>query len=124
MTRIWPVRWEPERRSLSHGMAPCWCWESLLESKSLRRASCWFDYQGRFELLTLLVLGQEKAEIVLRFRLFLKGWRRPTLAESMRLLPSARLCLTAEFGMGPRSNFPICNLSSGNRKRQVHVLVL
>src|SRR5437764_8357059 len=34
------------------------------------------------------------------FRLFLKGWRQPTLAESIRPLPSARLCLTAEFGMG------------------------
>src|SRR5205809_3103179 len=31
---------------------------------------------------------------------FLKNWRRPTLAESIKLLPSARLCLTAEFGMG------------------------
>src|ERR1041385_6611963 len=31
---------------------------------------------------------------------FLKNWRQPTLAESIRPLPSARLCLTAEFGMG------------------------
>jgi hypothetical protein len=31
---------------------------------------------------------------------FLKGWRRPTLAEPIGLLPSARLCLTAVFGMG------------------------
>ena len=49
MTPIWPVRWEPERRSLSRGMAICWRWESPLESKSLRCASCWFDYQGRFD---------------------------------------------------------------------------
>src|SRR5438477_12191649 len=33
-------------------------------------------------------------------RLFLKDWRQPTLAESIKPLPSARLCLTAEFGMG------------------------
>src|SRR6266699_6171504 len=31
---------------------------------------------------------------------FLKNWRLPTLAEPIGLLPSARLCLTAEFGMG------------------------
>ena len=30
----WPARWEPERRSLSHGIAICWRWESLSESKS------------------------------------------------------------------------------------------
>ena len=29
-----------------------------------------------------------------------KNWRRPTLAESIKPLPSARLCLTAVFGMG------------------------
>jgi len=29
-----------------------------------------------------------------------KIWRQPTLAESIKPLPSARLCLTAEFGMG------------------------
>src|SRR4051812_20799482 len=29
-----------------------------------------------------------------------KNWRQPTLAESIKPLPSARLCLTAEFGMG------------------------
>src|SRR5947207_1732759 len=29
-----------------------------------------------------------------------KNWRQPTLAEPIGLLPSARLCLTAEFGMG------------------------
>jgi len=34
---------------MSHGMAICWRWESPLESKSLRRTSCWFYYQGRFE---------------------------------------------------------------------------
>src|SRR5438477_11659401 len=33
-------------------------------------------------------------------RLFLKSWRQPTLAESIKPLPSARLCLTAEFGKG------------------------
>ncbi len=49
MTRIRPVRWEPERRSLSRGMAICWRWKSPLESKSSRRVSCWFAYQGRFE---------------------------------------------------------------------------
>src|ERR1044071_7251279 len=31
---------------------------------------------------------------------FLKNWRQPTLAESIKPLPSARLRLTAEFGMG------------------------
>src|SRR5439155_13849891 len=31
---------------------------------------------------------------------FLKNWRQPTLAEPIGLLPSARLCLTAEFGKG------------------------
>src|SRR5262249_14119600 len=29
-----------------------------------------------------------------------KNWRQPTLAESIKPLPSARLRLTAEFGMG------------------------
>ena len=29
-----------------------------------------------------------------------KNWRQPTLAESIKPLPSARLCLTAVFGMG------------------------
>ena len=31
---------------------------------------------------------------------FKKNWRQPTLAESIKPLPSARLCLTAEFGKG------------------------
>src|SRR5437016_3741303 len=35
-----------------------------------------------------------------KFRLLRKNWRQPTLAEPIELLPSARLCLTAEFGMG------------------------
>src|ERR1044072_5885683 len=39
-------------------------------------------------------------ELRTKFRPFLKNWRRPTLAESIQALPSARLCLTAEFGMG------------------------
>src|ERR1041385_1536328 len=39
-------------------------------------------------------------ELRTKFRRFLKNWRRPTLAESIKPLPSARLCLTAEFGMG------------------------
>jgi hypothetical protein len=30
----------------------------------------------------------------------MKDWRRPTLAEPIGLLPSARQCLTAVFGMG------------------------
>src|SRR5262245_10452881 len=34
------------------------------------------------------------------FRLLRKNWRQPTLAESIKPLPSARLCLTAVFGMG------------------------
>ena len=34
------------------------------------------------------------------FGFFWKNWRQPTLAESIKPLPSARLCLTAEFGMG------------------------
>ncbi len=29
-----------------------------------------------------------------------KIWRQPTLAEAIQPLPLARLCLTAEFGMG------------------------
>src|SRR5438876_8266380 len=29
-----------------------------------------------------------------------KIWRQPTLAQAIQALPSARLCLTAEFGMG------------------------
>src|SRR2546425_2667944 len=29
-----------------------------------------------------------------------KDWRQPTLAQAIQALPSARLCLTAEFGMG------------------------
>src|SRR4051812_20179954 len=29
-----------------------------------------------------------------------KIWRQPTLAEAIQPLPSARLCLTAVFGMG------------------------
>jgi hypothetical protein len=31
---------------------------------------------------------------------FKKNWRQPTLAEAIQPLPSARLRLTAEFGMG------------------------
>ena len=31
---------------------------------------------------------------------FKKNWRQPTLAEPIEPLPSARLCLTAVFGMG------------------------
>src|SRR5438045_6819731 len=42
---------------------------------------------------------KKKAETFL-FRLFKKNWRQPTLAESIKPLPSARLCLTAVFGMG------------------------
>ncbi|MDB6121061.1 MAG: hypothetical protein JWQ71_54, partial [Pedosphaera sp.] len=35
------------------------------------------------------------------FRLFNERiWRQPTLAQAIQALPSARLCLTAEFGMG------------------------
>src|SRR5688572_26303964 len=34
------------------------------------------------------------------FRLSKKNWRQPTLAEAIQPLPSARLRLTAEFGMG------------------------
>src|SRR5947209_7516933 len=41
-----------------------------------------------------------KAETWVQVPAFLKNWRRPTLAESIKPLPSARLCLTAEFGMG------------------------
>ena len=33
-------------------------------------------------------------------RLLQKNWRQPTLAEAIQPLPSARLRLTAEFGMG------------------------
>src|SRR5689334_8607916 len=43
---------------------------------------------------------EKKAETKFFASAFLKGWRLPTLAESIRPLPSARLCLTAEFGMG------------------------
>ena len=34
------------------------------------------------------------------FRRSRKIWRQPTLAQAIQALPSARLCLTAEFGMG------------------------
>ena len=34
------------------------------------------------------------------FGLLKKNWRQPTLAEAIQPLPSARLCLTAVFGMG------------------------
>src|SRR6185436_14658726 len=36
----------------------------------------------------------------MNLRLFEKDWRQPTLAESIKPLPSARLRLTAVFGMG------------------------
>src|SRR5882724_6540948 len=35
-----------------------------------------------------------------RISALLKNWRQPTLAQAIQALPSARLCLTAEFGMG------------------------
>ncbi len=42
----------------------------------------------------------KKAETHFGVSAFNKNWRQPTLAEPIELLPSARLCLTAEFGMG------------------------
>src|SRR2546421_12273354 len=44
--------------------------------------------------------ARKKPKRVFLVSAFLKNWRQPTLAESIRPLPSARLCLTAEFGMG------------------------
>ena len=45
-------------------------------------------------------MGKKRAEAGQWLRLFEKIWRQPTLAEAIQPLPSARLCLTAEFGMG------------------------
>ncbi len=47
-----------------------------------------------------MILPIERPKLRLKFRPFNKNWRQPTLAEPIELLPSARLCLTAEFGMG------------------------
>ena len=44
--------------------------------------------------------GEEIKQPKLAFRLILKEWRLPTLAESIKPLPSATLRLTAVFGMG------------------------
>ena len=44
--------------------------------------------------------GQKSKKPEKFLRLLLKDWRQPTLAEPIGLLPSARLRLTAEFGMG------------------------
>ena len=53
--------------------------------------------QGRVRRQALF--GQKKSRIIW-IRLGRKIWRQPTLAESIKPLPSARLCLTAVFGMG------------------------
>src|SRR3974390_105509 len=48
----------------------------------------------------LFAVKKQKAGEEFFSGLLLKDWRRPTLAEPIGLLPSARLRLTAEFGMG------------------------
>ena len=47
----------------------------------------------------------KKAEAGECFGLLEKNWRRPTLAEPIEPLPSARLCLTAVLGI--LKSFPI-----------------
>ena len=44
------------------------------------------------------IANKKAGEFLLR--LIIKDWRLPTLAEAIQPLPSARLCLTAVFGMG------------------------
>src|SRR5208283_202163 len=46
----------------------------------------------------------------------LKNWRLPTLAEPIGLLPSARLCLTAEFGMGSGRTTALWPPRNGSQK--------
>src|SRR5258706_14509162 len=58
--------------------------------------------KGRFDQITELRqidLSNKKPKRG-AFRLCERIWRQPTLAEPIGLLPSARLCLTSEFGMG------------------------
>src|SRR5947209_13727087 len=45
-------------------------------------------------------LEDDKKRPKLAFQPLRKIWRQPTLAEPIEPLPSARLCLTAVFGMG------------------------
>src|ERR1035438_8763614 len=46
----------------------------------------------------------------------LKNWRLPTLAEPIGLLPSARLCLKAEFGMGSGRTTALWPPRNGSQK--------
>ena len=46
----------------------------------------------------------------------MKNWRLPTLAEPIGLLPSARLCLTAEFGMGSGRTTALWPPRNGSQK--------
>src|SRR5437588_9537972 len=52
------------------------------------------------KIRTFLGKARKKPKRVFLVSAFLKDWRQPILAESIKPLPSARLCLTAEFGMG------------------------
>src|ERR1039457_2080118 len=52
------------------------------------------------------------------FRLFSKDWRLPTLAEPIELLPSARLCLTAVFGMGTGRTTALWPPKSGGQRSE------
>ena len=51
----------------------------------------------------------------------LKNWRLPTLAEPIGLLPSARLCLTAEFGMGSGRTTALWPPRDGSQKAEVRI---
>src|ERR1039458_5052862 len=58
-----------------------------------------------------------KAKTRRKFSGFLfKDWRLPTLAEPIGLLPSARLCLTAEFGMGSGRTTALWPPRNGSQK--------
>jgi hypothetical protein len=54
------------------------------------------------QLLPVVIFNAytKKAETPSGISAFQKNWRQPTLAEAIQPLPSARLRLTAEFGMG------------------------
>ena len=54
--------------------------------------------QIRAHLCLSVAKNQKAGDVFSGF--LLKDWRQPTLAEAIQPLPSARLCLTAEFGMG------------------------
>jgi hypothetical protein len=61
------------------------------------------------------VWATKKAET--RVSAWEKNWRQPTLAESIKPLPSARLCLTAVFGMGTGRTTALWPPKNGSRDR-------